>query len=170
MNNPNSFNENNIEVNDNQWTKFAKEMENEKTEIKESERLEQELDSLDKKIVELSNSYDDGIIPRDIFRPLGEEHDKLEYAIKEAKTNEAEAILPESQKEAFREYANSPESIFTFDAIAEGINSYSQGESLEDIKNNILSKDWHGADEEFNRARGESVFNKLVSFLDKNEK
>ena len=158
---------------DNVWASLAEEAKSEPVEetenapdMKGSDQLKQELEDLNKRLKELMDQYG-GIkeIPRDILHPLRDELDEKERAIEKAEIAEAKALLPESQREAFQEYADSESHFLTIDVIIEGIKRYASGESLDDIKDSILHEDWGGATDEINQLRGQVVFDDLIKFL-----
>lgn len=76
------------------------------------------------------------------------------------------ALIPDSKKEAFKEFANNDSSVFALGMIADGIYRHSRGEDLKDVKESFLAEDWGGVNEESNRERGTQVYNQMVGFLE----
>lgn len=168
MVNPDTLNSNNEneDAAGGAWAEFAAEMaEQESPDLPRSKKLQKELDNCHERLAEARKKYN-GEVPSDIYNALEEQYNQTREAIREAQIEETLAIIPESQREAFRKYANSDWSIFSFDEIVDGIYRYSQGESLESIKEDILTKNWGGVDEEANRRRGEDVYKIMIGFLE----
>ena len=173
--NPSNHNSENTNKTDDTWGNIAENSTSQSTDTPESQadthssekpsRLEQELEDLRKRIKETKEKYN-GDAPDDITDSLTEEYARMQHDIKIAKTEEAMALLPESQKEAFKKWGEDEDSSsFLFDEIVDAIHRYDSGESLDAIKTEITSKNRNGTTEENNQKRGEVICNKLVGFL-----
>ena len=168
MNNPNNSNnnENTGETNE-PWAKFADEVaERESPDPRESKKLERELANFQKQYNEFSEKCNIEI-PKAIREACDEKHNQIQEAIKKARIAETLAIIPESRKEAFKEYAHDEyASPFSLKYVTDGIYRYGQGESLEDIKESLLAFRYDMGDEEHDRAYGMQIYNQMTSFLE----
>lgn len=173
--NPNSHNNESANKTDNAWDNIAENPTSQSTNTPEGQadthsseklsKLEQKLEDLRKRIKETKEKHN-GNAPDDMTDSLMEEYARIQHDIKIAKTEETIALLPESQREAFKEWVEDEDSSsYLFDEIVDAIHRYDGGESLDVIKTEITSKDRNGATEENNQKRGEVVYNKLVGFL-----
>ena len=133
-----------------------------KAELSRSELLKRAIDDL----VDFFDRNKD-VLSDDVRKSLSAAYRELGNQMEEAETDECAELLPESRREAFRDYV--ARSMYTGDDIKEAVRMRAAGKSDVEIHDYIISIDHHGADEEDNRQRGESTYNNIISIIGEQE-
>ena len=129
--------------------------------LRKSEQLRQDAENF---YLELYRQYD-GKIPDNLRRYFNEMTYQINQVIKKAQVEETLEIIPESQREAFKEYAEDFMNNWAdFDIVTNGIYRYGQGESLKSIKEYFLAQDF-GATGRAAHGRAMHAYNVMIGFL-----
>ncbi len=128
------------------------------TEFGRSEALRKSLGELE---AFLDNN--EGILSTDAQKAIIDAYRKIEAQMEKVELDECEEFLPDSRRTAFRNYVE--KHLFSRSDLIDAIKMRVAGKNDAEILDYIVSLDHNGANEEFNRKRGEEVFNDIISVI-----